>query len=272
MSNVKYEIDITERLLNNKSLSNFGKIYYASNEELKSIFSNFDFKGKDVLTVVGSGDQTFYFYNSLAKQVDMFDKNKLAFYYFFLRKWIIDFYGTFYIEFENMNNRYFFDLFASVKPSCDLEKSALEYWKKFIEIYSYVCFYDLVYFCAKETMDTNIITDLSIISKIINESNPNLYNINIVDKNDIKNKYDVIYTSNISEYIDDDKDIISYRDNLYDLLNESGVVICTNFSTYGASYNEHKIFDEKFLYRELPNVKISSRDYEESPGYVYTKR
>ena len=98
MSCVDVDFKMTEKLLNNVSVDGYGKIYFSSNEDLKTIFSNFDFKDKDVLTVAGSGDQAFYSYNDDAKKVDLFDKNKLTIYYYYLRKWIISYYDMFYPE------------------------------------------------------------------------------------------------------------------------------------------------------------------------------
>ena len=67
----------------------YATIYFHSNERSKEIFSEINVKNKDVLTVLGSGDQAFYLYDNGAKSVDMFDKNKLAIYYYYLRTWVI---------------------------------------------------------------------------------------------------------------------------------------------------------------------------------------
>ena len=40
----------------NKAEQSYDKIYHASNEDLRKLFSNFSVEGKDVLTVCGSGD------------------------------------------------------------------------------------------------------------------------------------------------------------------------------------------------------------------------
>ena len=62
------------------------RLYFNSNEDLDALLSKFDFRDKDILTVLASSDQLFYFYDKGARIVDTFDINKLTFYYYFLRK------------------------------------------------------------------------------------------------------------------------------------------------------------------------------------------
>ena len=129
--------------------------------------------------------------------------------------------------------------------------------------------------------ENNKLEDLSKIQKRLNYSLPNIYNTDISKENIIKKQYDVIYTSNISEWLYSNEGIfvpynessfVTYRDNLYDLLNNNGIVIMSNYGKYGATYPELRTFREKFEYMELPVTKIVPRYYEESPGYVYIKK
>ena len=60
---------------------------------------NFDavnVEGRDVLTVLGSGDQALYMYDRGAKSVYLFDKNNLTLYYYYLRVWTIEYLNEFY--------------------------------------------------------------------------------------------------------------------------------------------------------------------------------
>lgn len=272
MSCVDVDFKMTEKLLNNVSVDGYGKIYFSSNEDLKTIFSNFDFKDKDVLTVAGSGDQAFYFYNDDAKKVDLFDKNKLTIYYYYLRKWIISYYDMFYPELL-VNNQYFINLFNAVKPSCEMEKAALAYWNNYFIYYDYGYCFDMFNFSSRNIMKSNKLEDLFKVKKRLNNSLSTFYHTDISKESIIKKQYDVIYTSNISEWLHSSNEKFEgFRDNLYDLLNDNGIVIMSNYGKYGASYHELDIFRKKFEYMELPKVKFLSRHYEESPGYVYTKK
>ena len=58
------DVDVLNTIdtLNGNGKMNYNLLFSASNELLKPIFSNFDFMGKDVLSVLGSGDQAFHFF------------------------------------------------------------------------------------------------------------------------------------------------------------------------------------------------------------------
>ena len=75
---------------------NYDKVYYSTNEQIESLFSSFDFKDKNVLSVLSSGDQALYFLYNGAKRVDVFDQNKLTKYYYFLRLWCIKYLDELY--------------------------------------------------------------------------------------------------------------------------------------------------------------------------------
>lgn len=270
LENIDIDIEKTKYVLNSGSLSNYDSIYFSSNEKLKSIFSNFDFEGMDILTVVGSGDQAFYFYDADAKSVDLFDKNKLSIYYYCLRVWVIQCYGSFYPKYP-INQKYIDKLFSMVKPRCKLESDAFKYWCKFIHTFGTDGFINLFTWYSHPLLGANIISDLSEVKRRIN-NDFSFKNIDLV--NDcIKKKYDVIYASNIHDYVNNKNcEIVSYRDNLYNMLNEHGMVVCSNVITYGIDKYEYKIFDEKFECKELPPVYMPAEHSLESPGYVYTKR
>ena len=82
MSNIFNDLKKTDLIRNDYLAESFDKIYFSSNENLKGICSNFNFYGKNILTVLSSGDQPFHLYNSGAQNIDFFDKgNKVLFIY-----------------------------------------------------------------------------------------------------------------------------------------------------------------------------------------------
>ena len=88
MLNYKEDFKETELLLNeNIKHDYYDRLYFSSNERLEDIFSYFDFKNKDILSVIGSGDQAISFYLNDVNKVDLFDINRLAIYYYYIRIW-----------------------------------------------------------------------------------------------------------------------------------------------------------------------------------------
>jgi hypothetical protein len=64
----------------------FDYLYPFCNENIKELFSYFNLKDKDCLTVLGGSDQAFDMFLKGAKTVTAFDVNSLTKYYFFLKK------------------------------------------------------------------------------------------------------------------------------------------------------------------------------------------
>lgn len=91
MSNISFDINEAKKIMydicSNGRVSNYSKLYRSTNERLSKILSMYDFKDKNVLSVLASSDQLLSSYFLGAKNVDSFDSNVLTFYYFYLRKW-----------------------------------------------------------------------------------------------------------------------------------------------------------------------------------------
>ncbi|MEG2993723.1 MAG: hypothetical protein RR847_05580, partial [Bacilli bacterium] len=81
----------------------YEKVYGFSNENISSYNSLYDFKDKKVLSVLGSGDQYFSSILFGAKEVDLFDSNRLAWFYFILK-----YYGIKTLSFKE-----FYDFFVT---------------------------------------------------------------------------------------------------------------------------------------------------------------
>lgn len=117
----------------------------------------------------------------------------------------------------------------------------------------------------------NNIKDIRGISERINNDNINFYNLDISKKVNIGKKYDVIFTSNIADYIKHDYDSYRlYRNNLDRLLAKDGKIVCSNVLRGRASYHEREVFEERFDLEYLPRITVKS--FEGSPGYVYTRK
>lgn len=68
----------------NTPFSEISNFYYFTNENIKDFFDLLDFTNDThALTVCGSGDQVLNLINKGVKNIDVFDSNKLAFYFLF---------------------------------------------------------------------------------------------------------------------------------------------------------------------------------------------
>ena len=86
----------------------------------------------------------------------------------------------------------------------------------------------------------------------------------------VDQKYDVIYTSNIAEFIHGVNSFKVYRDNLDNLLNKDGVILSSRVMRVDASKDEKKVMSKTFKLDYLPD-NISMFGFID-PGYYYTKR
>lgn len=242
----------------------YSTIYFHSNERLKDIFSEIDVKNKDVLTILGSGDQAFYFYDNGARIVDMFDRNKLAIYYYYLRTWVIINFDLFYPG--KLNKKYIKNLLRYVKPQTKDEKDALRFWKMYTKFFTDEDTETL--FSFSKNYEMNDLDDVSKIRKRIENGNISFYNVDISKSIDINKKYDIIFTSNIADYLlQEENQLKLYRDNLNSLLKNDGCIVRCYVINGHNSKMEREIYLEKFDSQEIP-----SKSDKRTIGSVYTKR
>lgn len=239
---------------------NYSKVYFKTNEDLDYISSVIDFKDKNVLSVLASSDQVFLANSMGAKRVDTFDKNKLSLYYYYLRKWTIEYRNCIYpLEILDNNYDWLKSLLKEVKPKTQDEKNAYAYWKQhaFDETDLSKLFFD-------DENDGKYNTNIKDLKKVSN-LNINFYNMNLFNKINSNNKYDIIMISNIIEWARNDKNtLIIIRDNLDKLLNKDGIVVHTRLLNRpeGIIIEEDNLFEDKFSYEK----------YKKKPAYCYKKK
>lgn len=252
----------------------YDKIYFGSNECLEELFKNFSVKDKDVLTVLASSDQLFYSYDRGAKKVDTFDINVLTKYYYYIRKWSIEYLDCYYADKENViyNHSFIGELLKLVECGSNEEKEAYIFWSNYIRKVSPLENKSLYFYV--ESMEYNGIKDLSNVRKAI-KNKLNFINQDITGDIDKSCKYDVIILSNILEYYGESMiHLANCRDNLYSILNDDGIVVCSHIMDQeGDNDKEKNIFSKKFDSYEFPKY---SKEYilggEVSSGYCYKKR
>lgn len=267
---VNYAFDVTKEAKSNKN-----KLSFSSNDRIDLISKNIDVSGKRILTILDSSDSVFCFYFNGAKKIDVYDSNKLAFYYFYLRIWTFIYLNQSYPP-RSLNYEFLINLMKKVKPKSEDECNAYNFWIMFINKAKNDKQVGKLLFTKK--------------SKLIDFSQYNLRDIalkvddtsyfkgNVRDFNGNDKLYDIIYVSDKCDYIDCsssscDKEVIrvcnlkKYRDNLYRLLKDDGVVVCS----FSNQQPEKIIFEERFDYFELSKAKDKGGNLVNC-GYCYKKK
>ena len=90
MISLEEKISIAKNLIEGKDiepteLKCTSKLYPFTTENLKAELEPFDLTGKDILTVMGSGDQVFEHFLKSAQSIDAFDLNPLTEPYYYLK-------------------------------------------------------------------------------------------------------------------------------------------------------------------------------------------
>ena len=284
MTDVENDVNETLKInyISKIAFCKYSSVYPYSNEKLNVLFKNLDLNDKDVLTVAGSGDHAFYSYNNGSNNVDLFDINILAKYYYYLRTWIIKYYNSFY--FDDISNfkhyidfsKYFNNLFCLVNPTSEDEKKAHEYWKLLYEKCSIkwknngLGFFLRNKLFRSDTERINSISDLSVTKDKLANNNSGFYNCDITGNQiGIDKVYDVIFLSNIFEYVDDEESI-RLKNNICRLLKDDGYIVLSNVKGNLSQINE-SLLSDVFSFEKLPYVR-NMNGYFINSGVVLTKK
>lgn len=268
MANIDYKDDFfgTRLLIDKNKCSNkYARVYSKSNENVKGILDNFDIEGKEVLTVLGSGDQALNFLNRKAKSVDIFDVNKLTLYYYYLRIWSIKFFDCFYPQIPLC------DILKEVKPKSEDEENAYNFWINYYNIYGN----EMEFLQKDNNPSAAIIDSLKYLKKRLKKETVTFYNIDIAGENiNLNKKYDIIYTSNIARWILRTLNFVpisNYRKNLNSLLKDDGKIICSNILRIIKEDDiEVEQMSKRFNFHQLERTE--ERGFAKVPGYYYVKK
>ena len=209
MSNVDKDIKNAINIIKTNKLfvDRFQKIYPFATENVYGCFSNYNFKDKECLTVLGSSSQMLYMYLNGAKEVTTFDINRLSvYYYYFIKAFLLskinkeDLISIFTVK---SNKRIISKIIRK------LDGDAYIFWKTLYNKYGVKLFTDIKLFHEVDVPTiyhtSGYLEDDSIkeLRKIIGKIEPNFINCNVKElPNNLHQKYDLIYLSNIIEYSD----------------------------------------------------------------------
>lgn len=198
----------------------FDHVYPFSNENIKELFSYFDFKDKECLSVLASSDQVLDMFLRGAKQITAFDLNSLTLYYFYLKKAFIasglsykDFLNFFcYQDYKDGTNKLAFDSKVFEKICINLPENSYKFWTElFSEYEGQHIRRPIAIFSPDEK-------NIEVLKKTVAYLDKNNYCKlkDIIDDVDIdfipsdikalpallKKTYDIMYFSNIIQYVD----------------------------------------------------------------------
>lgn len=258
------------RLVLNEVTDGYSYIYQKCNEDLGVLFDKVSVKDKDVLSVVGSGDQVFSSIYNGCNSIEMFDINILAKHHFYLRKWAIELLGEKYLNsFSKFkSNDEFIDFLKRVIPSDKEEADSLSFWF-YCGIYINLNLLKNIFYKSVDT-DTSSFDHNRIVIPNVKFHNVDITgDIDIIDK-----KFDVIIMSNILEYCEGIKNLSVVRSNLYKLLNENGIVLCSHVmrSSYDIYFEQEKEFFSRFFDCYEYSGKSKKFDAYMDLGYSYKKK
>ena len=246
------------------------KMHQSTNENLTAIFGQFDFQGKDVLSVLSSSDQMMSSYYLGAKNVDTFDNNITTYLFYYLKKWCMEYTGKSYLSASNTELLDCLDLHGNN----DIEKNVAFFWKRILlSLTKPLKETALFYTNYSESWGVPYSEDIPKMNGIMKGKDPNYQEMDIFGENETNKQYDIIVLSNILEYAYDSDDKKIYRNimhNLQNALKEDGIVICSSLIFEKAM--ENGAFDEVFDTHE------GAYEYEERRqkfipiSYTYTKK
>ncbi len=254
------------------------QLFRFTNENISEYYELFDFENKDVLTVIGAGDQALSAIFKGAKNVDVFDINKLSYYFLNLKKYAI----------KNISYEEYLKLFNPITKLKDSEimyekvssniddKNVKEFWD-YVFRSNYVFYYlffdtnssinrvkrNVPYLESEENY--NILKQRIETSKIKYVGGDLTELVQTLDK-----KYDYINLSNIIDYFDDKV----FAGKLYsiifnNLLNKDGMCMMEYEWYLYACCNDY--IENLFIKYQIEKHTMKSEDIRPSSAYIYKK-
>lgn len=264
-------VDIIQDRPKNKNPICF-KMYKETNENLTKIFRRYDFKDKDVLSVLSSSDQMMSSYYLGASNVDTFDRNFTPYLFFYLKKWCMEYTGKSYLSASNSELMECLDL----HKDNELETNIAAFWRRvLVRTDGPLAESELFFKNFSDFYGVPYEKDIETLNGIIRDKDPNFQFTDIFSETDFSKQYDIVVLSNILEYphaYDEDEKTTYKRtmDNLLRALKDDGIVICSSLIFERAI--EKEIFSDSFDFHEGAYSYDLHRYRDKPISYSYTKK
>lgn len=254
------------------------QLFRFTNENISEYYELFNFENKNVLTVIGAGDQALSAIYKGAKKIDVFDVNKLSYYFLLLKKYAIK--SLSYEEFLNLFNpltkqKDIEIIYKKVSQNID-DENVKEFWDRVFRS-NYVFYYLF--------LDTNVSINrvkrnvpylenedkYNTLKQKIETSEINYVGGDLIELvNTLNEKYDYINLSNIIDYIEDK----SLAGQLYsrifnNLLNKDGMCMMEYEWYLYACCNDY--IGNLFIKYQIEKHTMKSEDIRPSSAYIYKK-
>lgn len=263
---------LMERARYNNRIKNVKPIYKNTNELLATIFRDFDFKDKDVFSVMASSDQVFSAYYLGAKSVDTFDINWASEYFYYLKKWyLIHCKNAIFIS---MKTKLLSECLAEYDESSLIERNMYEVWKRLL--FRNIWGISNLFLRGFDQFKINFPyeNDIDTLISIIRDKTPEFREIDITSPYQSEKQYDIIILSNIMEtiYISDLRNQV-LCDNLKGLLKPGGIVINSIVNDTTEQLRcERKEFSRDFSYSITDTLGYNFNSGTETPLYYTYKK
>lgn len=249
-------VGLSRNNYSDKSLfSNTSQIYIKSNERIEEYINHLRNK-RDVLSVIASGDQIINMILNGSKNIDAFDISVFPKYYLRLklgalkcltREQYLDFFYRLDKDDEEYDDMYY-DLIRY-----NLDSNTKEFWTSLIDFYDWKEITSSPLFSSEEIDVSDVIIQneylenekYSKLKNMVDNVNINTFNGNIFDL-DFKDKYDLIYLSNIIYY----NNIKKYKELMDSYkLNPNGIILSYLYNSLDRInnyFNDNSYYVEKF--------------------------
>lgn len=272
MEQIEYDVFKTYEAIAGDTDPFYDRVYFHTNENLRSLFSNFSVAGKDVFCVMSSGDHFLSSYYLGASNVDAFDINRLTFYYYYLRKWGFEQKDILYPDgILRGDGEFLRELISHVHPRNMEEERAFQYWK--ILSFGNAVYNKKIFYSGYSFFDLPFSNDLSRIKEIVSNQETHFQLMDFFSSQSFDKEYDVVILSNILEYCCDDQQLLeNCHDNLSRLLKKDGVAVCSSLMDYGSSSLERKVMSSDFSFAAFPKSYNEILNTDIPVGYCYVKK
>lgn len=303
MSNLKEDLDSAFKIISGYEEYDLfkSKIYPFSNEILTEILTHFDFNNKKCITVQGASDQALDMYLRGASSITTFDVNKFTKYYFYLKKaavlakiepdeYIDFFYPYHFFDYINYNS---FNLKTFDKIVPYLSGDNLIFWSNLFDSFeshylsSMLLSEDIV---PKEVLKNYIHylkgDNYYELAEKIKDKDIDFKHVNVKDlENNINDKVDYIYLSNIMHYVrsiyseiklkspKDTALLEAYKKLVLCLakkLNNNGKIMVMTWNCFSICSDDYKV-SEKVFNENCFNFKCTSK-FKDGAILEYTKK